>query len=183
MTIRDTAFFKRKKLMLTVEMKSAIVTGRREKKSWEKIAKHIGVDEKWLRKQAKEMGMYMGDLRRVPKIVAVLGICATVSACGSSKVDTLQEKMVVARSTYLGAAAAFTVYAMQPWCDDANAPKPPQCADKSTVIEGANASRAAILALDSADAVIAAKGVPDVVTTITLVERFATFVRKFTGAN
>lgn len=181
MTIRDTAFFKHKKLWLTTEMKSAIVEGRKEKKSWEDIAKRIGVDKRWLRKQAKEMGMYTGKLHRIPKAIMAIGICATVSACGGAKIDSPQEVMVVARGTYLGSAATFNVYAQQPWCDELNAPKPPQCADKSTVIEGANASRAAILALNTADAVIKAGGKPDTVQVLTLVERFSTFVKKITG--
>ncbi len=86
---------------------------------------------------------------------------ALVLFVGCTPPRTPEQAMVDARAGFLTATGAFTIYAMQPWCGPPPAPKPPLCADRAIVQEGAKAARAVNSTLDAADAVIAAKGVPD----------------------
>jgi hypothetical protein len=171
-----------KKFSLTTEMINIIVKKREEGKPWLTIADDLGVDVAWLRREAKREGMETGKMNKVKSLIAVLGICAAITACETAKkVDTPQEVLVVARSAYLSSATAFSQYASQPFCDTPDAPQPPLCAERSHVIEGAKASASAVLALDAADAVIKTGGKFDTNVTLTIVERFVALVNQYRG--
>ena len=109
----------------------------------------------------------------------LIGVAGFLAGCAPPK--NPQEALVEARATLLSTAGLFAVYAMQPFCDLPEAPRPPLCADRQIVREGAQAARAAIEALNGADAVVDAKGVPDLGVVQTLLARFSALVTKARG--
>lgn len=77
--------------------------------------------------------------------------------------DTPAQAMVGLRAAEALALTSFRAYAVQrPFCGDTGAAKPPLCADRSVVIEGAAVAVEVHQALATADKVIAAAGVSDV---------------------
>lgn len=98
---------------------------------------------------------------RAGAIGATLGLFLLAGCASRPVAHTPQQAMVEARAAFLATTGLFTVYAAQPWCGPPPAPKPPLCADREVVREGARQARTVNTALDAADAVIAASGTPD----------------------
>jgi len=116
---------------------------------------------------------------RTLRTIAISGpLLATLAVAGCAVPQNAQQAMVGARAAYLSATGLFTVYAQQPWCGPPPAPEPPLCADRQVVIEGANRAAEVAAALNAADAVIAAKGVPSMDLITTLLTQFSAFVTK-----
>ena len=112
-------------------------------------------------------------------IGGTLAMALLVGGCQAPR--TAAEAMVDARATFLTAEGAFTLYAMQPFCDAPAAPKPPLCADRAAVRQGAAAAREVATTLDAADVIVAAKGQPDLGAISTLVAKFVALVAKARG--
>lgn len=89
-----------------------------------------------------------------------------------------QHVLVQARAVYISAATTFAVYASQQWCDTPDAPPHPLCADKGIVRQGANASKLAVSALNTADAVLLAGGRPDLTAVSNAVNEFILVVKE-----
>ena len=113
------------------------------------------------------------------RTIAISGaLLATLAVAGCAVPQNAQQAMVSARAAYLAATGLFTTYAMQPWCGAPPAPEPPLCADRAIVIEGANRAAEVAAALNAADAVIAANGVPSMDLITGLLAQFSAFVAK-----
>ena len=113
--------------------------------------------------------------------LAMFALAFIVSCSAVKNPDNPQQAMVEARASFIAATGLFTVYATQPWCGDAGAPKEPLCADRQIVKDGARAARAVDTALDAADEVIAAKGVPDMSVIVALLTQFQDIITKARG--